>query len=99
MEEYGSSLIPIIMPKLPNEVHLRIARDSKDGKRGWKLETIKVEEAKEASNMNKATVKPLVHPKPPSSSSALFTSNQVPKCVYCEEEHYSSSCQVVKDIK
>jgi len=50
--------------------------------------------------MNKATVvKPHVPPKLPSTSSALFTSNQVPKCVHCEGEHYSSSCQVVKDIK
>ena len=38
MEEYGSLLIPIIMPKLPNEVRLRIAHDSKD--EVWKVETV-----------------------------------------------------------
>ena len=50
--------------------------------------------------MNKATVvKPHIPPKPPSTFSGLFTGNQVPKCAYCEGEHYSSSYQVVKDIK
>jgi len=57
MEEYGSLLIPIIMPKLPNEVHLRIARDSKG--EVWKLETIleTIEVEVEASNMNKHSKK------------------------------------------
>ena len=50
--------------------------------------------------MNKATMmKQHIPPKSPSTSSALFTGSQIPKCVYCEGEHYSSSCQVVKDLK
>jgi len=103
MKENGSLLISVIMTKLPNDVRLRIARDSKG--EVWKLETIletiRVEvEAREASSLNKATVlKSHAPPKPPTTSSALFSGSQVPKYVYCEGEHYYSSCQVVKDIR
>ena len=83
MKENGSLLISVIMTKLPNDVRLRIARDSKG--EVWKLETIletiRVEvEAREASSLNKATVlKSHVPPKPPSASSVLFSGSQVPK--------------------
>lgn len=51
-QEYGSLLIPIIMPKLPNEIRLEIARKSTT--EVWK-ETIKGEiEAREASEAIKA---------------------------------------------
>ena len=52
--------------------------------------------------MNTATMmKQHVPPKSPSTFSAFFTGNQIMlnNYVYCEGEHYSSSCQVVKYLK
>ena len=57
-EQYGSILMPIIASKLPPEVRLQIARNSKDSV--WKIEELlnvmKIEvEAREASEMTKAS--------------------------------------------
>ena len=65
LKHYGSLLIPIVMPKLPNEVRLRMARQHHGTI--WKvedlLETIKVEaEAREASSLIKSgTFRPPIH--------------------------------------
>ena len=102
-KKYGRIRQLINMPKKPNEVCLQIDCGSKN--EAWKVETvlktIKIEvEARKTNNMNKATVvKNPIPPKLPSTSSALHTGSQVSKCVYCGGEHYSSSCQFVKDIK
>ena len=57
-DQYGSLLIPIIMSKLPPEIRLQIARNTKDSV--WKIEdllnVIKIEvEAREASEMTKTS--------------------------------------------
>ena len=56
-DQYGSLLIPVIMSKLPTEIRLQIARNSKDSV--WKiaelLNVIKIEvEARETSEMTMA---------------------------------------------
>ena len=57
-EQYGSLLIPIVMSKLPDDVRLQIARNTKE--EIWKIkdlpETIKIEmRAREASEGNRTT--------------------------------------------
>ena len=58
MDQYGSLLIPVIMSKLPSEIRLQIARNSKDSV--WKIDELlsvtKIEvEAREASEMTKTS--------------------------------------------
>ena len=102
-EQYGSMLIPIIMSKIPNEIRLVIAR--KNTAKVWNidelLDTIKVEiEAREVSegvqSSLQSTKKPVVQP-----TVGAFVANggnsekfQI-RCAFCEEPHYSASCESV----
>lgn len=57
-DQYGSLFTPIIMSKLPSEIRLQIARNSKDSV--WKIDellnVIKIEvEVREASEMTKTS--------------------------------------------
>jgi len=87
-EQYGSLLIPIVMSKLPDDVRLQIARNTKE--EIWKiedlLETIKTEmRAREASEgirvTSDSTKKPPLSNRPPfkpkeTPTSSTFLSNQ-----------------------
>ena len=111
-EQYGSLLIPIVMSKLPDDVRLQIARNTKE--EIWKiedlLETIKIEmRAREASEGNR--VMPDSTKKPPLSNRPPFKPKETPtsstflqggqkftiRCAYCEEFHFSASCPKVVD--
>lgn len=111
-DQYGGLLIPVIMSKLPNEVRMRIARETTGSV--WKIdklmEVIKREvEAREISESVKIneerTPKPPVYPPPkplryPSANSLLTKDDPLKKipqtrCVYCNEVHYSASCDKV----
>ena len=101
------------MSKLPSEIRLQIARNSKDSV--WKIEellnVIKVEvEAREASEMTMAKTSEGGKSQSPGRESKFR--NQTPtanslvsqqggsfkiKCAYCQNEHYSASCGVVRD--
>ena len=103
-EQYGSLLIPIIMSKLPASIRLQVARKSTS--EVWKidelLEAIRKEvEAREACDCVKVNeVKP--PPPPPkgsqSTANALLAKQQEQRirCAYCNENHYSASCERVK---
>lgn len=103
-EQYGSMLIPIIMSKLPSDICLEIARKSKGDV--WKiddlLDTIKIEiEAREVSEGVRSTPQqPGKRPGGQSTVGAFVTKGgnsgkfQI-RCVYCEELHYSASCEKV----
>ena len=71
----------------------------------WKildlLTTIKTEaEAREASNVIKGmSLKISLRPPVIPTASSLYASNQAPKCVYCEGDHYSSACTIIKEVK
>ena len=111
-EQHGSLLIPIIMSKLLPEVRLQIARNSKDSV--WKIEELlnvtKIEvEAREASEMTKTSE----NNKLSQASGNSRPRNQTPttnslvsqrgesckiKCVFFQNEHYSASCDAVKNI-
>ena len=104
LRHYGSLLVPIVMPKLPNEVRLRKARQNHGTI--WNvedlLETIKVEaEAREASNLIKSNTFRLPHPPkpPPSTANSFYAGNAAPRCPYCNGEHCPSLCTSVKEVK
>ena len=111
--EYGGLLIPVIMAKLPSEIRVRIARETKSSV--WKmdgiLEIIKQEvEAREMSEGVKAQEerkqtmfqqpRHLKHP----TTNAFFigkrdqmNNTSQTRCVYCDDLHYSASCTKVVD--
>ena len=110
-DQYGGLLIPVIMSKLPEEIRVRVARETTSAV--WKieelLEIIKQEvEAREVSQSVKINEERITrpsgnqhrYPKPPTASS-LVTKEESPKkphqvrCVYCNELHYSASCEKV----
>ena len=112
-DEYGGLLIPVIMAKLPSEIRVRIARETKSSV--WKmdgiLEIIKQEvEAREMSEGVKAQEerKQIMfqqprHPKHPTTNAFFIgkrdqMNNTSPtRCVYCNDLHYSASCTKVVD--
>ena len=112
-DQYGSLLIPVIMSKMPPDIRLRIARETKS--EVWKidelLEVIKVEvEAREASEGTKVNphTKPL-HllghknssgqlPATHPTTGSFFSNNKSIQCVYCQGNHYSASCEKVETI-
>ena len=107
-DQYGSLLIPIIMSKMPNEIRLRIAREAKDDV--WKIEDlmtiIKAEvEAKETSEVTKFKSLPGTSRNNPPYNSHTPTANAFVaqahniRCVYCDSQHFSASCDKVKGIK
>ena len=105
-EQYGATLTPVIMNKLPSDLQLRIARER--GRAVWGidqiLKVVKLEvEAREASkgvaaSMTNATPRP-VKGSTPSTASALVASSRKIQCVYCEGDHFSASCQKVTESK
>ena len=117
-DHYGGLLIPVIMAKLPNEIRVRIARETKSSV--WKmddlLEIIKQEvEAREMSESVKAneernprytpTYEQHRNPKHPTIGSFLVAQEDQRnktvrmRCVYCNDLHYSASCDKVTNVK
>ena len=98
--QYGSLLIPIIMTKLPQELCLRIARET--DKDIWEMDelmtVIKREvEAREASefvklHQPKQSVSPRGFLPITPTAATLVTNGPSIRCVYCGEPHYSASC-------
>jgi len=107
--QYGSLLIPIIMSKLPGEIRLRVARETKEDV--WSLDelmdVIRVEvEAREASEgvkMNSGR-QPIPPGRPPqgntgATATALSASHMKVKCAYCNGDHFSASCNKVQNVQ
>jgi hypothetical protein len=112
-DQYGSLLIPIILSKMPGDIRLQIACQTK--KDAWKiddlLQIIKFEiEACEISEATKSSEKPGLNshkrdgPRlPPTANSLLVESdgnnknNMKINCAYCNGLHYSALCEKVKD--
>ena len=106
-KQYGSLLIPIIMSKLPNEVRLRIARETKEEvwKIGDLLQVIQAEvEAREASENIKVNPARQAVPgqrfsnNPGATASSLFSGSGKIQCVYCGKDHFSASCSKISNI-
>ena len=102
--QYGSVLVPVLMSKLPDEVHLRIARENRDETWEINLDTILKEvEAREASEGAKIlTPRPALPPRTShngygSTASSFITNTHNIK--YCGEIHYSAACKKVTSIK
>ena len=103
-EQYGSLLIPIIMSKLPNEVRLRIARETKEEvwKIGDLLQVIQAEvEASENIKVNparQAVPGQRFSNNPGATASSLFSGSGKIQCVYCGKDHFSASCSKISNI-
>ena len=111
-EQYGSLLIPILMSKLPNSLRLEVAQKSTN--EVWKidelLETIRKEiEAREASDQvilhdsrSPATIERNKH-QHPTAQALLSNQNQGDstkiRCAYCNEQHYSASCEKITRLQ
>ena len=112
-DQYGSLLIPVIMSKSPPEIRLQIARNSKASvwKIEELLDVIKIEvEAREASEMTMTKTSESKSAQPfgnsrfrnqPPTANSLVTQQSGSfkiKCAFCQNEHYSASCDVIRDI-
>ena len=106
-EQYSSLLIPVILSKFPNEIRLRVARETEE--RVWEidklLKIIKLEvEARESSegthvNPTKMTGYQPQNPSgPPATANSLVTNSPSIQCVYCGSEHYSAFCTKFSDV-
>jgi len=106
LKEFRGLLIPVVMPKIPEDVRLHITREN-HGQVDKLMETIRVEvEAHEASEASRVAMgKILTKPKQVewrgiSNASALMAVSQNPiQCVYCEGSHYSASCEAVNILE
>ena len=97
------------MSKLPDVVHLRIARENHgetweiNRLMGTILEEVQARETSEGVKI--LTPRPVIPPRIPSnhnnptSSSLVTNSNPAVKCVYCGEVRYSAACKKVVNVK
>ena len=107
-EQYGSLLIPVIMTKLPDNIQLRIARETKSDV--WKLDDlmkvirdeVEAREASEGTKVTQGQPKPPLHTYKPSRelpSAATLLSNEFRlRCAYCDGPHFSASCSIVNSV-
>ena len=108
-KQYGSLLIPMIMAKLPLEVRIQIARTTK--KEIWDipeildaiLHEVEAREVSENVKINSEPRKPPANKYPSSAASSLLAQEAKPstrsiRCAYCNDSHYSASCEKVLDI-
>ncbi|KAK6165454.1 hypothetical protein SNE40_022380 [Patella caerulea] len=105
-QQYGSFLIPVIMSKLPSDICLQ--KDVWDIQK--LLDVIKGElQPREISDTVKVNEQGRnrhpsysSHQKSTASSLLVGDRNQnkpwIPHCAFCNEEHFSSSCEKIKDI-
>ena len=109
-KQYGSLLIPVIMAKLPQEVRIQVARETT--KEIWEITDIlnvilKEVEAREVGENVKISADstsrkpPTKHPINAATSLVNQATRPLPrscKCTYCNESHFSASCEKVVDM-
>ena len=106
-EIYGALLIPVIMSKVADEIHLLIARsctgaiwDIDNALKIFKQEV----EARESAVATKAgDIEQIVHTPvfPRSTSTTSFMTQSEGwkiSCAFCKKDHFSAACQAVKDV-
>ena len=104
-----STLIPVLMSKLPSDIRVQVARLTSNDK--WSLkELLKLlqneVEAREIGESVKVTEdrQNSYSPRKPSvknTAAVLYTDNKSKSriyCVYCNGAHFSASCEQVKDV-
>ena len=100
---YGGLLSPILMSRLPSDLHLIVSRElSKDE---WDVEVVmeifrREIEARECSaGATAAQGKKSTSPRPPPTALSLTAgaTPAQPSCMYCGQAHTSGACHVVND--
>jgi len=108
-EQYGSFLIPVIMAKLSLDVRLQIARTTT--RDVWKIDEllhiikgeVQAREISDAVKVNERKIADITRKGGGNfgTSASLTVGQQGPgrrNCVYCGEDHYSASCEKIKDV-
>ena len=110
-ENNGATLIPVLMGKLPADIRVQVARLTSND--AWSLKEIlellenevEAREVGESIKANDERVQFSSNPRNPpirNTASTLYTDMEKRKpnitCVYCNGEHYSASCERIKDI-
>ena len=110
-ENNGATLIPVLMGKLPADIRVQVARLTSND--AWSLKEIlellenevEAREVGESIKVNDERVQFSSNPRNPpirNTASTLYTDMEKRKpnitCVYCNGEHYSASCERIKDI-
>ena len=95
------------MSKFPNEIHLRVARET--NKDGWEIDEllqiiqqeVEARETSEGTHVNPNRV-PSHPPRAPvnhnPTTSSFVTNSGTVRCIYCNGEHYSASCMKVVNV-
>ena len=97
----GGLLIPVLISKLPTELHLIISRELKEGEWefGTMMEIVEREVAARERSMGALTQQARktgtsARPPPTVLSLVASASNQI-TCAYCNQSHTSNSCPTV----
>ena len=102
-ESYGGLLTSILISKLPPEIRLIISRDLTEDR--WDMEKVmkiisrEIDARERSSTLRGSDRLPKKQfPKGPPTAAALVANDSAPHCVYCDQDHQSTSCTVVTDV-
>ena len=99
LESYGGLLTSILMNKLPPEIRLIITEDRWDMEKVMKIISREVDARERSSTLSGSDPLPKKQfPKGPPTAAALVANDSAPHCVYCNQDHQSTSCTVVTDV-
>ena len=103
-ESYGGMLISIIMSKSPEELRLIVSREITTD--SWEISDVLTTIDKEVTIRERSTasssgseVRFKKHKSPQTAATFLNSTPRVNRCVYCNKDHLTSTCDVVKDIQ
>ena len=98
---FGTLLASIFMNRLPSEFRLAVSREIVDDQ--WELDAIMkvVEREIDARERAAASSRPSVkrHSREPPTATTLMSTDTSTICAYCDQDHHSSQCRVVVDVK
>lgn len=99
-ETYGGMLTSILMNKLPPEIRLIVSRELTS--ETWAISDVLATLEKEVAIRERALASSHTdatqRSKTPATASSLLTNSGVGTCVYCNQEHQSSSCRNITDV-
>ena len=104
-ESYGGMLISIIMSKLPAEIRLIVSREITTD--SWEISDVLTTIDREVTIRERAISSSSVpdahttrkHKSPQTASALLNSTPRVNRCIYCNNDHLTNSCDTVKDVQ
>ena len=102
-DSYGKLLVPLLLEKIPMELHLIISRNIDTSE--WDLETLLLTVILKSESISKTPKKQHQNPQfkgrknIPGTTAALVSPTEKPvSCTYCRKEHPSAHCTTITDI-